>query len=97
MRPIRTILTHKTEDSESNPIGTLCPWAMAWGGPANPMIIPCRLADHPGAADHEGKLHQTTVTWMDGDRRCFKGEFPGWCAKTPGCVLPAGHHGRCAT
>ncbi len=31
------------------------------------------------------------------DRRTFHGEWPGPCPTTPGCVLPSGHRGRCAT
>jgi hypothetical protein len=51
---------------------------------------------------HQG-LHSngvTIVAWEEGDRRNFHGEFPGWCQRTPGCVLPAGHRtdgSGCAT
>lgn len=37
------------------------------------------------------------VHWQAGDRREFTGDWPGPCeGKVPGCVLHAGHHGRCA-
>jgi hypothetical protein len=39
---------------------------------------------------------ETILTWRASDRREFTGDWPGPCAKTPGCVLHAGHHGRCA-
>lgn len=34
---------------------------------------------------------QTTVTWLDDDRRTFRGEWPGDC---PNCILPSGHRGE---
>jgi hypothetical protein len=33
---------------------------------------------------------QTVLQWMEEDRRCFHGEWPGDC---PGCILPLGHLG----
>jgi hypothetical protein len=49
--------------------------------------------EHPNPAAPAGF---TVITWMAGDRREFTGDWPGYCAKTPGCTLHAGHHGRCA-
>lgn len=44
---------------------------------------------HPGS--------RTTVSWMEDDRRTFHGEWPGACISRPGCPLPSGHRGRCAS
>lgn len=56
--------------------------------------LTCRLE-----ADHFGDEHQATglfadqtIYWLEGDRRCFTGEFQPCDEST--CCLPAGHHGR---
>jgi len=52
--------------------------------------------DGPGLYDHQ------RISWLAGDRREYRGEWPGPCAKLPGqplaggCTLHTGHHGRCA-
>lgn len=52
---------------------------------------------------HQGVLRDyafpgsaTVVSWLEGDRRNFRGVWPGRCQQLEGCVLPDGHHGRCA-
>ncbi len=51
-----------------------------------------------GDPHHEALLPNgiTTLHWQTGDRREYRGDLPGNCTVTPGCTLPAGHHGRCA-
>lgn len=50
--------------------------------------------------EHQGVLNDyaypgssTVVTWMEGDRRSFKGD---WALCPNNCTLPAGHRGACA-
>jgi len=58
-------------------------------------------SDHP---EHQGVLKDyawpgstTIITWLDDDRRTYRGEWrPCDNADAPGCILPAGHRGRCA-
>lgn len=39
---------------------------------------------------------RTEVSWQAGDRREYTGPPPGSCGRLNGCVLPGGHHGKCA-
>lgn len=39
---------------------------------------------------------KTVLHWEDDDRRNYRGDWPGACGRTPGCVLPAGHPRDCA-
>lgn len=40
---------------------------------------------YPGSA--------TTLSWLENDRRCYHGEWPGPC-QTGKCTLPQGHQGN---
>lgn len=53
----------------------------------------CRLADSPHP-QHEatGLYEHQTISWFDGDRRQFRGEFVACDEST--CILPSGHHGN---
>jgi hypothetical protein len=52
----------------------------------------CRLrAGHGGEHAANGLSRSQTIYFLDGDRRCFIGEFTT-CDESR-CVLPAGHHG----
>ena len=54
--------------------------------------------EYQGDPSHSGPsgVHRgQVVTWQTGDRREYTGMWPGAC-RFPRCVLPAGHHGRCA-
>jgi hypothetical protein len=55
-------------------------------------------AEVDGDEGHSGPAGNgvTRISWQAGDRREFTGDWPGPCAKLPGCVLHTGHHGRCA-
>jgi hypothetical protein len=52
----------------------------------------CRLNEGHGPA-HEatGLYPHQTISWVDGDRRAFTGEFTP-CDQSS-CILPAGHGG----
>lgn len=59
--------------------------------------------EQAGVHNHRGELRDmaysgsvTEISWQDSDRRTFYGEWPGECRAMDGCVLPLGHHGRCA-
>jgi len=66
----------------------------------------CEVGDHPDSVKHAGVLRdyaypgsQTTIAWLEMDRRTFHGEYPGDC---PGdsfskCILPRTHRGTHAT
>jgi hypothetical protein len=49
---------------------------------------------------HEGpglpEFPYQRITWLPGDRREYVGDWPGNCRGKSGCVLHAGHFGRCA-
>jgi hypothetical protein len=56
--------------------------------------------DEPGHTNHQGTLRDyafpgsaTTIYWAEGDRRNFRGDWPGVCLSGGAhpCVLPAGH------
>jgi hypothetical protein len=60
--------------------------------------ISCELTT-PGHVQHTGKLLDraykgsvTEISWLDHDRRNYRGEWPGHCYD-PHCVLPSGHKG----
>ena len=83
-----------------------CPWTIRWGTTAD-ATTRCGKTDHItvniGVPDpqHEGPglLAGQRIAWYSGDRREYTGEWPGHCGKPAGqggCVLPAGHPGRCA-
>lgn len=92
-------------ENETKPVD--CPWKIRWGTTAE-HTTQCDKGWHSGLGTHEGpglveQFPYQRVEWMAGDRREYKGEWPGYCG--PGethadamgiCVLPAGHHGRCA-
>ena len=81
-----------------------CSTKLAWRNPLGSadIHIDCAKEEHlskvaqsAAVADanrqHEGRWLNTLVSWLEGDRREYTGEFPGWCAHTEGCVLPRGH------
>lgn len=82
-----------------------CDYSVRWGTTAETTT---RCAKEPGHADveHEGpglpQFPGQTVHWLAGDRREYRGGWPGYCAKlrgepfNGGCTLPLGHQGRCA-
>lgn len=68
----------------------------------NDTEVACIEVAHHGGS-HVGELRDyaypgslTRLGWLDHDRRCFHGDWPGYCRVTIACVLPVGHHGRCA-
>lgn len=89
---------------------TQCPWKIRPF--PNPTEIQCAKQDHldpefpsvTGDNRHEGMVLDyaypgsvTHICWFSGDRREYQGAWPGFCGDGPGgCVLPAGHQGRCA-
>jgi hypothetical protein len=86
-----------------------CPWTIRYGTSAE-TTTRCDV-DH-GRADPDDITHSgpglpefpgQRVVWSAGDRREYRGDWPGYCTllgPAPtfggGCTLPAGHHGRCA-
>jgi hypothetical protein len=64
--------------------------------PVNETEVRCdRDAAH---VEHAGVIRDyaypgsaTTLTWFEGDRRTFHGEWPGGCHD---CFLPTGHAGK---
>lgn len=44
--------------------------------------------------DYAYQGSQTTIRWLESDRRNYHGEWPGRCVV--GCSLPLGHRGSCA-
>jgi hypothetical protein len=59
----------------------------------------CELDEHGPDELHVGVVRdyaypgsETVIRWDDGDRRTYRGDWPGACG--PGCMLPSGHHGR---
>lgn len=46
--------------------------------------------------DHAFAGSRTEITWFEQDRRTYRGDYLGPCTNALGCVLPAGHRGRCA-
>lgn len=54
----------------------------------------CRLKSGHTLGQHRatGLFSWQTLTWFDGDRRCYVGEFTACDQST--CVLPAGHRGE---
>ena len=56
-------------------------------------VLSCRLdAGHEGAQhDATGLFEWQTISWFEGDRRQFTGEFHPCDQST--CILPAGHRG----
>lgn len=78
-----------------------CPARIAPMRPVNDTIIDCERTDEH--TTHSGTLRDyaypgsaTTISWQDGDRRNFTGDLID-CFATPGCILPAGHRGQCAS
>lgn len=68
-----------------------CPHRCAIIGPGIKHLIDCTVeGEH--ASEHNGRLYATQVTWLDGDRRDFTGEFIE--CPVPHCILPAGHRGN---
>jgi hypothetical protein len=68
--------------------------------------IACAMGDPPkhGPNSHSGVLRdyaypgsETVISWEEGDRRTYHGDWPGACGRIAGCLLPAGHHRDCAT
>lgn len=64
--------------------------------PINETEVLCEEPDGH-VSGHQGTLRDyayrgsaTTMSWLDGDRRTFHGEWPGGC---PDCILPLGHRG----
>lgn len=58
--------------------------------------------DEIGHIDHEAVLRdfaypgsETRFSWLEDDRRTFRGDWPGTCTP-PECPLPAGHPRGCA-
>jgi hypothetical protein len=75
-----------------------CPWKIRW---TSGQDAQCRKPAHEFSGDHQHEALLpngiTVISWFSADRREFTGEWPGPCAgRTPGCILHAGHHGRCA-
>lgn len=73
-----------------------CPWKIHTGAPSLGDLS-CRLdAGHEGD-EHEarGLFEHQTVTWLDGDRRQFTGDFFPCSEGT--CTLPADHKGNHAS
>ena len=65
-----------------------------------PFPTPTEVAcEQAGEHDtHAGAIHdyaypgsETTIRWLEGDRRNYHGEWPGACDR---CILPLGHHGN---
>jgi len=77
-----------------------CPWRIHWGA-SETSHTRCTKPPHlPGDEHHKGPsgvIPGQTIEWQARDRREYEGSYPGHCELTPGCILPAGHHGRCAT
>lgn len=48
-----------------------------------------------GLRDYAAPGSFTEITWLDGDRRTFRGEWKP-CARLKNCTLPAEHRGDCA-
>lgn len=73
--------------------------------PVHPEVeLRCEVSgEHTDSIKHAGVLRdyafpgsQTTIAWLDSDRRTFHGEYPGDC---PGdsfskCILPVSHIGE---
>lgn len=65
--------------------------------------LECEVDDRGGHIRHEAHLREygylgssTLISWDEGDRRNFYGDWaPCGIGDVP-CVLPAGHHGKCA-
>jgi hypothetical protein len=87
-----------------------CPWTIRWAADRDTA---CDKSVHlPGDPEHSGMAipgeSPTRLTWQQGDRREYAGDWPGLCPKlsdpqSPGylgpqivCTLPSGHQGRCA-
>jgi hypothetical protein len=51
---------------------------------------------HAVIRDYAGPGSESIITWEAGDRREFKGEYPGPCTRLHGCTLHDDHHGKCA-
>lgn len=70
-----------------------CP-ARLHTGAAGLGDISCRLDEGHGGRQHDatGLFAHQTISWFEGDRRQFTGEFHPCDQST--CLLPAGHHGR---
>lgn len=66
-----------------------------------PMMAPIEIECSRGAMphdEHKGVLRdyawpgsETWITWLEGDRRTFRGD---WAPCGDGCVLPLNHQGR---
>jgi len=75
-----------------------CDAQLGWKGMNGPFLVACELeADH--LLEHRGvwrgydeTMPGTTITWMEHDRRTFRGTWTE-CSDTR-CVLPAGHVGH---
>jgi hypothetical protein len=81
-----------------------CSWKIRYGTSAE-TITQCDRQEHHDTS-HEGpglpQFPGQRIIWWAGDRREYSGDWPGYCTRLPGepfeggCVLPAGHRGRCA-
>lgn len=71
-----------------------CPMRIrAW--PKDDGIFDCRRTDEHDQHEATGLFEYQVISWRDGDRRQFVGEFVE--CSSPGCILPADHRGRHAT
>lgn len=82
--------------------GELCDAAIRPFAPVNTFEVRCDLTGEH--THHEGVIldyaypgSSTKVGWLEGDRRTFRGQWPGSCYKMHLCILPKDHHGKCAT
>lgn len=66
-----------------------CVHKFAW----STMRLECNKPAHVGDPEHSGLYLATTITWLDGDRRDYIGNY--WpCDGLDGlCILPGAHPG----
>lgn len=65
------------------------------------IVVSCN-GDHKKEGQHSGDLKDfaypgsvTTITWLEGDRRSFNGDWPGQCPEcNPLVHVPVGHLGK---
>lgn len=70
---------------------------------SNDIEVECECIEKTPHDKHHGLLEnyaypgsETTIKWLESDRRNFHGEWPGYCTKIEGCTLPVNHPGDCA-
>ena len=60
--------------------------------PKDDGIFDCRLEGEHVEHEATGLFEYQVISWMDGDRRQFVGEFVE--CTYPSCLLPMNHHGN---